>query len=528
MKKVLCLIIIFILMIFNGCIEKKVQVNNPQDNYIIFNIGEYPKDLIMADKDLARRDDLLNLMFEGLVRQDSDGSIVPAIADSWEISNEGTTYTFHIRDNARWNDGSEINAEDFVLFFSEILSKSIENDFAHQLDSIYGVNNYRTKGINFKEVAIRAPEKKLLEIRLNGVNPDLLKILSQPVFSLRGSINALRDWKKQYTNIKFSGPYYIREFKGNDKLALLQNGYYWDKDSLEQNSIMITVNPSSESSLADFETFKIDIMKEPPLSEVKRLVEDKDTLVVYTNDIIGLAFNFEGKTILRDADFRRALYEVLDPVEIAENSLAEFNIIINSYAFSGTKNVFKENAYKGNREKQTGKQYIKKFTEKELPSIKLVGLNTDKNKKLGKAISDTVKENLNINIQWKLYDEAELSEIISKKDFDLILTEYEQPFKSELLWLEKWRVNSKENYGKYSSVDYNNVLDKIKFEGDAAKRKSYIEECSKLLKEDMPVIPLFYDVDIILKNEYIQDLRVNPNGTLDFRNAYKYINWLNQ
>lgn len=527
MKKIIYIIIISFSIILNGCIEKKTQIESPEKNYIIYNIGEYPSDLIMLNKTSNRKDDLLNLMFEGLVRMDGDGNIVPGIAESWEVSKDGIEYTFRIRENARWSDGGEISAEDFENFFSEILSKNVENDYAYQLNSIYGVKDYRTKNISFKEVAIAAADRKTLQIRLNEPSPDLLKILSQPIFSLRENMALLRDWKNRYSGIRFSGPYSIVEFKDNNKLTLNRNSNYWEREAVSDNWILITENPNAEAALADFETYKINIMKEPPLSEVKRLVEDRNTLVVYTNNIIGLAFNFEGKEILKDINFRKALYEVLDPVEIAETSLTEYNVLINSYEFSGTKNVFKDNAYKGNREMQRGKEYFKKLQENELPTLKLVGLNTDKNRRLGKVIADNVKKVLDINIQWKLYDEIELKEIISKKNFDIILSEYEQPYRSELLWLEKWSPDSKDNYGGYSNINYISLLGKIPVESNEDKRKSYIEECNKLLKEDLPVIPLFYDIDIIIKSEDVKGLKVNRNGTLDFKNVYKQINNFN-
>lgn len=528
MKKIICVIIISFFIIFNGCIEKKVQISNPQDNYIIYNIGQYPEDLLMFKMKSNRQEDMLNMLFEGLVKLDVNGNIVPAIAEKWEISSDGITYTFHLRENAKWNDGSDINAENFVTFFSEILSKSMENDFAYQLSSIYGVDEYRVKNTSFKDVAINAMDRKVLQIRLNHQNPELLKILSQPVFSLRGNIDALKDWKKRYGEIKFSGPYMIKEIKDKDRIIIKKNINYWNSESVKENSIMITSSPNSECALADFETFKINIMKEPPLSEVNRLAGDKNTLVVYTNNTIGVAFNFKGKDIVKDINFRKALYQVLDPAEIADNALSEFNVFVNSDSFSGTKNVFKDNAYNADRKKQTGRDYIKKVPENQLTTIKMVGLNTDKNKRLGKTIAEAAKKNLDLNIQWKLYDESELKNIIDKKDFDLILNKYEQPYKSDVLWLQNWANNSIKNVGGYYNKSLNEFIDKITMERDNEKRKKYIEEGKRILQEDIPVIPLFYDVNIILKSKDIQGLKVNKDGTLDFKNVYKYMNEFEQ
>jgi oligopeptide transport system substrate-binding protein len=527
MNKLICAIIAFILITFSGCVERKVHQITPQERYITYNIGALPEDLIMLKRSLGRQRELLTFLFEGLVKVEGDGTIAPAIAESWEVSKDGIGYTFNIREDAFWSDGSEIVAEDFVDFFSEILARDAENEYDYQLTSIYGVSDYRKQKSSFKEVAVRALDKKQLQIRLNNQNPDLLKILAQPIYGLRTNLEVLKDWKNKYSDIRFSGAYLIKEIKADGSIVLSKNEHYWEEHTVSDGQLLITGNIMREVALADFQFYKSDIITEPPISELKDLMRDERTLVVYTRDILGVAFNFQGKDIVRNINFRKAVNEVLDPAEIADSALPEFSVYIDSVSFSGTKNVFKDNAFKGNKEVNRGKKYFEQISLQETISLRLAALNTDKNRKLARTIAEKLNANLkldngrNIRVEPRLYNKEELEEIIKNNQFDLLLKEYESTYESEFAWLERWNFYSKENVGKFLNLEYENTFRKAQLEDNPVKRKAAIEECKEILNKELPVIPLFYDVDIVLKNENIQGLEISPLGHLDLRMTYK-------
>ena len=274
MKKFICCILILNLMFLSGCVEKSVQGNKSEEsrNYVVYNLGKAPEDLIMLKNYNIRQQDLLVNLFEGLVSIDEKGKINPALAESWTLSKDETCYTFKIRENAKWSDGSDITAEDFVTFFSEILSKDIDNKYAQQLYYIFGAEDYRKGKCDFNNVAIRAIDKKSLEIRLNYPCNYFLNILSEPIYSLRKVDDDLKEWKKNYKNIVYSGSFIIDNISENSEITLKKNLEYWNKDLVKSDEILVTCIDGSEASLAAFQNYKVDLFVNPPISEYKGLV----------------------------------------------------------------------------------------------------------------------------------------------------------------------------------------------------------------------------------------------------------------
>ena len=183
MKKLLCIILIFIMMLTSGCVEKKVKPSTSR-KYLVYNMGQLPKDLLMLDSDNVREKDLLLALFEGLVREDKYGEIVPAMAERFEISEDKIGYTFKLRKDIHYSDGTAIKASDFVRLFHNILLEK-DNVFAEQLYCIFGAKDFSMGKVTFDKVAIVAKDDLTLEIRLNSPNDYFINILSNPVFTLR-------------------------------------------------------------------------------------------------------------------------------------------------------------------------------------------------------------------------------------------------------------------------------------------------------------------------------------------------------
>ena len=111
MKKLLCIILIFMMMLTSGCVEKKVKPTTSR-KYLVYNLGELPLDLLMLKiMIMLREKDLLLALFEGLVREDKNGQIVPAMAERYEISKDKIGYTFKLRKNIHYSDGTVIKAK---------------------------------------------------------------------------------------------------------------------------------------------------------------------------------------------------------------------------------------------------------------------------------------------------------------------------------------------------------------------------------------------------------------------------------
>ncbi|WPC41454.1 peptide ABC transporter substrate-binding protein [Clostridium sp. JS66] len=526
MKKIICCLLIISFMFFNGCVEKDVQTSKSEQirNYIVYNIGKIPKDLFMLDDSNIRQQDLLNNLFEGLVRVDDTGKIIPAIAQSWTLSKDETCYTFKIKDNAKWSDGTYITAEDFVDFFKEILSKDVENIYAEQLYCIFGAENYRSGKTDFSNVAIRALDKKSLEIRLNYPCCYFLNLLAQPIYGIRKIDANLKDWSKSYKNILYSGYFTISDFKNNNEMMLIKNKNYWNKDSVKSDKICITFNDGSEASLAAFQNSKINLFTNPPISEVKNLMNKGSIIEQQSLSAGALVFNLKRDTIVKDVNFRKAVSECIDRNAISKNILNDSAKSGLSFIPQGVSNgingvYINKEFFSASIQKDKAVNFIKNSKyNKDSDPLKIIYLDTVENKKVCENIAKNLRDNLQIKVECEGYSTEELKDEIKKGDYDMAKIQYEAAYNYPLSFLEQWQSSSKNNVYGYSNIVFDNMVVKARIESDGSKKIAELRTAEDILMEELPVIPMYFNKILICKKYNIKGVSINQRGNLDFHN----------
>jgi len=124
MKKIFYVILIIGIIICCISVEKESNFTSI-DNCITYNLGQKPNNLLMTDNYNIREKDLLLALFQGLVTEDIDGEIIPALAKEYKISEDGLGYTYTIRENLKYKNGKEIDAKTFVEFFRRVTFRYI-------------------------------------------------------------------------------------------------------------------------------------------------------------------------------------------------------------------------------------------------------------------------------------------------------------------------------------------------------------------------------------------------------------------
>jgi len=314
MKKIFYVILIIGIIICCISIEKESNFTSI-DNCITYNLGQKPNNLLMTDNYNIREKDLLIALFQGLVTEDIDGEIIPALAKEYKISEDGLGYTFTIRENLKYKDGKEIDAKTFVEFFREFLEDK-NNIYASQLDCIFGAKEFREGKRSFEEVAITAKEKNVLVIRLNYKCPYFMKIISHPVYTLREYDNLKKNGNNKFLNSNSSGPFYIKELNENNEIVLLKNKNYYSESSVTNEKIKIKFVEDKEKALAYYEMLNnnednIDLLVDSPINEYLRLSHEDKVKSFPSNTVFYLNFNITKKGIINDENFRNAINSII-------------------------------------------------------------------------------------------------------------------------------------------------------------------------------------------------------------------------
>lgn len=446
-----------------ACVQEKKYMNAQVEDYIVCSFGGLPSSLNMLDNNSKKGEELYKYLFEGLVNMNRSKEIIPALAESWEIEDNGIQYTFHIREKACWSDGSPIYAKDVEDFFKYILSREAENPMARELYPIFGSEDYYNGKVEFDQVAIRATDAKTLVIRLNRSYPKFLEVLSKPRYVIRKSKLKLENWKDNYSNIAYSGPFIISaiEEKG---VVLSKNPSYWDSENITDEKFLLLSEISKEEALAAYESGQVDIIYNPPLSEVERFISSDNTIIVNSDDVIALCFNESSGTIGYERNIKKEIMKYINVDNLVKQGLAVFKP--NEYGIFKLINLDYNVINSGTGASVDSDEDI---------SLVLVTDSDDINKRIVKKLVEQVEESKNIKIKTKYIIAEEFQEEIEKGQYDIILRRYNKEF-----------------------------IDNYKY-----------------ILEDHVIVPIFNCSDVIIKNKYIDGVKIDAEGNIILNKVYQ-------
>jgi len=190
---------------------------------------------------------IIGALFEGLLRLDPDGTTVrPGVAERWEISPDGLTYTLHLRADARWSNGDPVTADDFLAAFRRFLEPKLGCEGANIIFPVVGARDYlEGRSQDFSTVGIKAPDSRTLVLNLSFRAPYFLSILAdghlrplhQPSLDQFGGRDRRGGKWTQPGNLISNGPFTLTEWKPNAVLVVTRNPRYWDASRVRLQAI---------------------------------------------------------------------------------------------------------------------------------------------------------------------------------------------------------------------------------------------------------------------------------------------------
>lgn len=510
------LVSIAIILLSGVSVEKKARQTDSSNyqNSIVYNINDFPKDLIMLSSYNIQEKDILSNLFDGLVSIDENGNIVPDLAEKWDVNQDKTQYTFTIRSNAKWSNGEDITAEDFVDFFSHILNKNLKNVYSDQLNCIFGVEKYRKNNGDFEDVAIKALNRKTLQIRLNYSSDYFLNVMAQPVYSLRKIDDDLLNWKRKYKDIAYSGSFKIDKISDEGYIEMKKNDKYWNKDNVRNSRIVITSFSSSESALAAFHNSKINVFTNPPISEIQN-IENVSVVPAYGGKT--LVFNIKKHGILDNIYFRKAI-----ALSISRKNIIQ-DILKNKVDAASTYIPYSDNINSVDlmSHKKEAEEFMNKSNyEYNGVPLKIIYINTVENKKSCDSIAKNIKDTFDIDVKCYGYDRDDFDAELKGKDYDIAEIGYRGNYCYPLELLNNFESYSRLNFGGYISTEFDTKMLQATFEKDGAKRLTYLKEAESILLNDSALIPLYYNSTIICTKSYVKGVYVNKLGNVKLDKAY--------
>lgn len=217
-------------------------------------------------------------LFDGLVSQDKKGRIIPAIATYWEAEEGNQSYTFHLREDARWSNGDAITAEDFVYSFRRLMTPTTASPYGWFADiaRIKNGSDILQGKLPPEQLGVEAIDSYTLKFTLEEPIPFFVKMLSHPVmFPVhKATVEKHGDAWTRPGNIVSNGPFKMDQWAVNEKLVLVKNEHYWNADEVVLQQV--TFLPVSDPSVAlkRYMAGEIDVLRKLPTAQLKSLRRD--------------------------------------------------------------------------------------------------------------------------------------------------------------------------------------------------------------------------------------------------------------
>ncbi|MDK0796672.1 ABC transporter substrate-binding protein [Clostridium perfringens] len=499
MKKVIlfiCLIILLVVGVGRSYVDV-TPVSNMNFEYnegLIYSLESLP-DTISPSESLSKgEEDLVSNIFSGLVEVNEKGEPIPDLAMGWTISDDGLEYTFKINEKNKWSNGTEVTAKDFQIFFRDLLSPDNEDYTSNELYSIYGVKDYREGKIDFSEVAINSPDDYTLVLRMNNKDDNLLKNLAKPIYRLRDLNEPLDNYKSDFNEISYTGPYVIYDVTKDGFIRLKDNPY--NSSQLEIKDIAFKEKDSDEIELAAFNLEKVDILKNPPIIYSEDIGLYKD-LSKYNNDTLKLMVVNSDKAEMAQG-ISNIMKVLISDSNILKNNLGEpyIKVInnkeeINSIKKDGANSNYNVSESEKNNLKESGKNTLKKVLSNN-EVLKIVVGNNEEDKALANELKKVLDKELSIKSIVKIYEEG-IDEVIKSGEFNIAFGEF--------------NLNEKDSEN-LKKEDIDKGEKKVEDNNEESEKETTSE------KSNLSLVSLYFKNDIWCKSPKVNYLFIDGNGNL--------------
>ena len=458
---------------------------------------------------------VLDHIFEGLYTKDKDGNAVLGTAEKVDKSEDGKTYTFTIREDAKWSDGSPVTAQDFEYSWKRTLNPETGSQFAYYLYYIKGAEDYNKGKGNADSVAIKASDDKTLVVELTdplGYFEELLTLWTfYPV--KKDLVESNKNWAAEADGYVSNGPFKMEDWKHDSEVIATKNKEYWANKDVNLEKITWKMVNDATTYYQMYKTGELDLIQTLPSDVVASESKNKDYKNVAYFGTYMYMFNVE-KEPFNNEKIRRAFTLALDREALTTNITRAGETPAYAFVPPGVEtsegdfreaggSYFEENI-------EEAKKLLKEGMEEEgwdkLPEVSLSYNTAEKHKKIAEAVQEMYKKNLGIDIklenqEWKTYLET-----TAQKDFQMARMGWIGVLLDPAVILDYYLGDSPNNRTNWVNEEYDSLLSQAKKAQDPDKHFELLHQAEEVLMKDLPFVPIYHYTNTYLTSPKFEDV----------------------
>ncbi len=474
---------------------------------------------------------VITALTEGLVTEDPiDLHPVPGMAESWTISEDGTVYTFTLRQEARWTNGDPVTAQDFIHSFQRILTPELASEYAYMLFLMKNAEAYHQGSLkDFSQVGAKALAEKQLEITLSTAAPYFLSLLNhytwypvhlKTIEKHGGLYDRSNPWTKP-GNFVGNGPFKIKEWRLNDVLAVEKNPDYWDADTVRLQAIHFYPMESAETQDRAFRAGRLHNTYEMIPAKIEQYETDSPE-ILRKDPYLGSYFYRYNTTEppFDDVRVRRALAMAIDRESIVKNVSRGGQIPANYFTPPSTAGYTTRARIPSDVEAAKALLAEAGYPNGEgFPKASIIFNTSENHRSIAAAIQEMWRKHLNIEVElnnqeWKVYLDAQrnLQYNISRAGW---IGDYVDPNS----FLDMWTSWSQQNQTGWSSPEYDGFIRQAGLTNDSQERLELFQKAEEILMDQAPILPIYIYTRVYLLSTAVKGW----NPTILDHHPYKHL-----
>ncbi|WCG32050.1 peptide ABC transporter substrate-binding protein [Enterococcus dispar] len=467
-------------------------------------------------------------LFEGLYRFDDKSQPVPALAQKVAISKDGKTYTFTLRDDAKWSNGEKVTANDFLFAWKRLVNPQTMGPNAYLLDNVINSQDIREGKKAIDEIGLKAPDEKTFEVQLKQAQPSFLSVVSIGWLAPQNEkfVTEKKDnYARTSEDLLYTGPFELKDWKQTgDEWTLVKNDAYYDKkdvklaevhgSTIKEENTGIQLVDSGELDLQRISGQYVEQFKNDP-----RLTTEKDVANQF------LDFNKKANKALENVHVRKAIALAINKEQLAKNVLNDGATPLNGLIptdlyknpetnedfrkYSGDYNTYDTKAAKSEWDK------AKAVIGDEL-KLKLLVTDDDNGEKIGEYLQSQLQETLpGLKITINKQPKVNLNQSRTDGNYELSVSGWIAGSSELDSYFNLYKTGSSYNYGGYDSKSYTDLVEKartVDANDPTAFFKDYKEAEKILLDQDAAQVPLYQSASNYLINQKVKGIVFHAYG----------------
>ena len=475
-------------------------------------------------------------LFENLTVRDENNNIIPAAAESWTSSNNNTIYIFNIRSNAKWSDGLDVKAKDFVYAWKRMVDPKNSASYSIFLDVIKNANDIMMGNKDKDTLGVKAIDDKTLYVELEYPVPYFPELVSHSAYTpLREDIVSKdeKGWTLKTETMVGNGAFQIVRWDHNFRLVVRKNTDYWNYKEIKPDIINFEFIDNDDTAMSAILNNEIYFYYNTPINDRERLLKEGIARTV-TNISLYFYEVDNRKKPFNDARVRKAISLAIDREYIVSNIMKGGEIPASAIVPYNIKDADSTNDFRTKKEEYfstKSEDYQKNIEEaralladagypegRGFPIFEFI-TNPGFHVTVAQSVQTMLKEALNIDMVIKQEEWASLLQTRRYGNFDMARQSWIGGYNNPIAFLSLLKTGYVLNEGRYSNTEFDNALINASIAENDIDRSMYLHNAEDIAMDDMAIIPLYYYSSTIMQNKNLTNVIYDIFGIYNFSKA---------